>query len=259
MQHLRHIVITGASSGIGAAMARYYSAQGVHLGLIGRDEDRLKAVAAECEAKGTRVQPMLADVTDAQAMHACMQALDDAMPIDLLIANAGISAGTGDAGETEEQARRIFAVNLDGALNTIHPIIPRMLQRKTGQIAIMSSLAGIRGLPSCPAYSASKAAVRYYGEALRGFMGRSQVKVNVICPGYITTPMTDRNNFYMPFILSPEAAAKRIARGLAKNRSRIAFPRRLYWPLWLLSCLSPAITDPLFARLPDKPAATDNA
>lgn len=249
-----HVVITGASSGLGAALAIEYAKDGVHLALLGRDEARIKAIALECESRGARVQPLLVDVTDSDAMRASLLMLDDATPVDLIIANAGISAGTGGGGESEEQAKRIFSVNVDGVLNSIHPLIPRMLARKHGQIAILSSLAGIRALPSSPAYSASKAAVRYYGEALRGYLGKQGVRVSVICPGYVKTPMTDKNPFYMPFMMSPESAAKRIIDGLSRNRSRIAFPRRLYWPLWWLSCLSPRITDPIFAALPEKPA-----
>ncbi len=250
-----HIVITGASSGLGAALALHYARPGNRLGLLGRDEDRLKATALQAEAAGARAQPLLADVTDREAMQEALYRLDDSAPIDLLIASAGISAGTGGTeGETEEQARRIFAINVDGVLNTVHPILPRMLERKAGQVALISSLAGLRGLPSCPAYSASKAAVRFYGEGLRGACAKAGVKVNVVCPGYIATPMTERNTFYMPFLMKAETAAARIAEGLEKNRSRIAFPRRLYWPLWWLACLSPALTDPLFAALPKKPS-----
>lgn len=194
------------------------------------------------------------DVTDMEAMRAWLMDIDCLSPIDLIIANAGISAGTGGNGESEAQARRIFATNIDGVLNTIQPLIPAMVARGRGQIAIMSSLAGIRALPSSPAYSASKACVRYYGEALRGVLARSGVQVNVICPGYIKTPMTDVNDFPMPFIMQVDDAAAHIAHGLAKNKARIAFPRRLYWPLWLIACLPPTLTDWLFSRLPAKPA-----
>ncbi|MGB1539781.1 MAG: SDR family NAD(P)-dependent oxidoreductase, partial [Rickettsiales bacterium] len=121
-----------------------------------------------------------------------------------------------------------------------------------GQIAVMSSLAGMRGLPSAPAYSASKAAVKAFGEALRGELGKKGVQVSVICPGYIKTPLTDVNTFPMPFIMSAERAAERIQKGLVRNKPRIAFPLRLYLPLWFASCLSPHLTDRFFAALPSK-------
>lgn len=249
----RVIVITGASSGIGAALAEHYAGAGAMLGLLGRDMLKLEAVAALCRRKGAHVEAASVDVCDSVGMSEWLGEFDTIHPIDMLISNAGISGGSGGGGETEEQVRRIFAVNVNGMLNTVLPIIPRMQRRGRGQIALMASLAGMRGLPSAPAYSASKAAVKHYGEALRGQLAAGGIKVSVICPGYIRTPLTDKNTFYMPFLMEPEQAVKRIADGLAKNRSRIAFPRRLYWPLWLLSCLSPRLTDPLFAALPKKP------
>jgi short-subunit dehydrogenase len=184
-------------------------------------------------------------------MHDWLLAFDEKTPVDLLIANAGISGGSG-GGNDPDQTYAIFATNVDGVLHSILPIAPRMAARKTGQIALISSLAGIRGLPSAPAYSASKAAVRSYGEALRGKLGKQGVKVNVVCPGYIKTPLTDANTFPMPFLMSAEKAARIIRKGLARNRSRIAFPWQLYVPLWCMASLSTALTDWLFARLPEK-------
>jgi short-subunit dehydrogenase len=245
------IVITGASSGLGAALANHYASHAVILHLQGRNAARLNEVALQCRNSGATVHTSLLDVTDAPAMEAWLNSLDD---VDLVIANAGISAGTGGGGESAHQARIIFATNIDGIMNTIQPLLAKMVARKRGQIAIISSLAGIRGLPSSPAYSASKACVRFYGEGLRGWLASHQVKVSVVCPGYIKTPMTAVNDFPMPLLMTPEKAARIIARGLAKNRSRIAFPLPLYLPLWFLSCLSPTLTDGFFARLPSKPA-----
>jgi short-subunit dehydrogenase len=254
MKALKNIVITGASSGLGAALAARYAAPGRTLGLLGRDEARLKVVAAACEAKGATTTLATLHVTDRNSMRDWLLRFDDAHPVSLVIANAGISAGTGGTVEEDAQVQQIFDVNVDGVLNTVQPLIARMVERKSGQIALMSSLAGLRGLPSTPAYSGSKAAVRLYGEGLRGALGKYGVQVSVICPGYIKTPMTDVNDFPMPFLMSAENAANRIAHGLQKNLSRIAFPRRLYWPLWWLTCLSPTLTDWFFAALPAKPA-----
>lgn len=255
MKHPRVICITGASSGLGAGLARHYAQAGRHLYLHGRNAARLEAVAAACREQGAVVQIAVADVTDAAAMEAWLTSADAQTPVDLVIANAGISAGTGGEGETAGQIRRLFATNIDGVINTVTPLLPAMTARGRGQIAIISSLAGIRALPSCPAYSASKACVRYYGEALRGWLGSRGVAVSVVCPGYIRTPMTEVNRFPMPFLMSAEKASRIIAEGLARNAPRIAFPRRLFIPLWLISCLSPRLTDPVFARLPAKPAA----
>lgn len=253
MATLKTILITGASSGIGQALALHYAKSGITLHLQGRHQARLQAVCDQCRTLGATVYSHTVDVTDAQAMDTWIKAANAQSPIDLVIANAGISAGTGQKGESAQQVRRIFATNVDGVINTLQPLMDAMLARKSGQMAIMSSLAGIRALPSCPAYSASKACVRFYGESLRGWLGAKGVKVSVICPGYVKTPMTRVNNFPMPFIMTPEKAARIIAAGLAKNRARIAFPLALYLPLWLVSCFSVRITDPLFSRLPAKP------
>jgi len=257
MKNPSSILITGASSGIGAALALHYARAGVTLHLHGRNAQRLQQVAADCLARGAKVHTAIVDVTDASAMEQWLQECDAIGPLDLVIANAGISAGTGDHGESAKQVRQIFATNIDGVVNTIQPIIPRMITRKRGQIAVMSSLAAMRGIPSSPAYSASKAAVRFYGEALRGWLCWQGVEVNVICPGYVVTPMTAVNNFPMPFKMSAEKAAHIIARGLEKNRSRIGFPLPMYWLLCVLSSLPLRLTDPFFSRLPAKPSATD--
>lgn len=246
-----HIVITGASSGIGAALALEYAAAGVVLGLVARNAERLAEVRAACEAKGATVLTASIDVASREAMHDWLIAFDDKHPIDLLVANAGISGGSG-GGDEPDATYRLFATNVDGVLNSVLPVSPLMAARRRGQIALVSSLAGIRGLPSAPAYAATKNAVRAYGEGLRGKLGKQGVKVNVVCPGYVKTPLTDVNTFPMPFIMPADKAAKIIRNGLERNRSRIVFPWQLYVPLWFLSCLSTALTDWFFARLPEK-------
>ncbi|MEJ0062834.1 MAG: SDR family NAD(P)-dependent oxidoreductase [Alphaproteobacteria bacterium] len=253
MQNPRHIAITGASSGLGAALADAYAAPGVTLSLHGRDAARLGKTADAARAKGAEIMTDLGDITDGNAVASWLHECDMAKPIDLLIANAGISAGTGSGGEDAAQAARIFAVNVGGVVNTVQAMIPNMTVRRRGQIAIMASLAGFRGLPSAPAYSASKAAVRVYGEALRGDLAEHHIGVSVICPGYIATPMTAVNKFPMPFLMTPERAAAIIKKGLARNRSRIAFPLPLYAAVWLLAALPPCATDGFMAKLPKKP------
>lgn len=177
---------------------------------------------------------------------------DTAAPLDLVIANAGVSAGTGGGGETEAQARRIFDVNVGGVINTVMPAIERMRLRARGQIAIMASLAAFRGFPGAPAYCASKAAVRVWGEALRGHLRGAGIGVSVICPGYVKSPMTAVNAFPMPLLMEAERAARIIRHGLERDRARIAFPWRLYAAVRLLSVLPPGATDPLLRRLPEK-------
>lgn len=257
MRDPKHILITGASSGLGAELARTYAAPGIALALTGRDAARLESVAQQCRAKGATVEAAVLDVTDAAALEDWMLARDDALPIDLAIANAGISAGTGGDTEPVEQVRRIFAVNVDGAMNTVLPLIPRMQARKRGQIALMASLAGFRGFPGAPAYCGSKAAIKVYGEGLRGVLAGSGVEVSVICPGYVRTPMTDRNGFPMPFLMDADKAARLIRDRLAANRARIAFPWPMLAAVWLLQALPPALIDPLMRRLPSKSIDAD--
>jgi len=180
-------------------------------------------VAARCRQAGAVVRCARVDVGDREAMAAWVLEADRTAPLDLVLANAG-TAGPGGSGGPGT-ARAIFAVNLEGVVNTILPILPAMAGRRRGQIALMSSLAGFYGLPSAPAYCASKAAVRVWGEALRGRLGRHGVAVSVICPGFVRTPMTAGNRFPMPLITTPERAAAIIGRGLVRRRARIACDR----------------------------------
>jgi short-subunit dehydrogenase len=277
MKDPKTILITGASSGLGAALAYRYAAEGVTLVLTGRDLDRLDQVAERCRQAGATVRHATVDVTAGDFMARWLAEVDDATPIDLAIANAGISGGTGGTatGESAEQTRAIFATNLDGVLNTVLPLAERMVARAAhraraaeaeekagrrradgpvGQIAIVSSLAGFRGLPGAPSYSASKAAVRVWGEALRVQLKPKGVAVSVVCPGFVRTPLTDRNPYRMPFLMEPDKAARVIVRGLARNKGRIAFPWPMHALVWLLAALPTPLTDRMLRRSPQKPA-----
>jgi short-subunit dehydrogenase len=201
---------------------------------------------------GRAWRPSPLPAADADAMARWIDGVDAATPIDLVIANAGIGAGTEGGFETAEQTRAVFAVNLDGVLNTVLPLIPRFVARRRGQIALMSSLASFRGFAGAPTYCASKAAVRIWGEGLRGDLHPHGVEVSVICPGFVVSRMTARNKFRMPFLMSAERAAAIVKRGLARNRGRIAFPFPMYFAVWLVGTLPPLLTDPLFRMLPKK-------
>ncbi|MDX9859969.1 MAG: SDR family NAD(P)-dependent oxidoreductase [Rhodospirillales bacterium] len=244
------ILITGASSGIGAALAIGYAGPGVFLALGGRNMERLETVARQCRERGAKATVKAIEVVDRAAMAAWIDGVDAAHPLDLVIANAGISAGTAQSADPTEKIREIFAVNVDGLLNTIDPAIARMRPRRRGQLALVSSIAGFRGMPRNPAYSASKAAVRSFGEGLRGFLWESGIGVSVICPGFVVSGMTAVNTFPMPFIMGADKAAAIIRRGLARDKARIAFPLPMYFIVWLMSVLPPAWTDPLVRRVP---------
>lgn len=246
MKHPKHIFITGASSGIGADLAIAYAHDDVVLALTGRNAERLEEVAKSCRARGAHVMTTTIDVRDAMSLKNFIEQFDEKYPVDLVIANAGVSATTSGVADDIAQAQIVFDINLQGVLNTIHPLIPRMMKRRAGQIAMMSSLASFRPLPSAPPYSAAKAGVRFYGEALAGLLKHYNVQVSVICPGWIHTPLTDKNTFPMPFIMSSERAVQRIIRALSCGKRRIVFPKRLYFLMRLLDLFPNALTNLLF-------------
>ncbi len=248
----RSILITGASSGIGAGLARLYAGPGISLAISGRDKERLLAVAETCRRRGAQVIAEVIDVKDRNAMAKWIERVDGEHPLDLVVANAGISGGAGGHGEDEDQVREIFAVNMAGVLNTVLPTMALMRQRKSGQIAIMSSLAGFIGLPGAPAYSASKAAVKVYGEALHGWLKVDNIRVSVICPGYVKTRITANNAFPMPFLMTADKAARKIKHGLSRDKARIAFPLPMAAVMWVIAALPAAISGTLLRCLPKK-------
>jgi len=245
----RAVVITGASSGLGAALARAYAASGVILGLIGRNEARLGAVAADCRNTGAEVVMAILDVTDPQPLARWLLDFDRRAPVDLVIANAGTSAGPAPGSPVEglDLATKQVRVNLLGVINTVEPLLPVFLERQRGRIAIVSSLAGYRGLPYSPGYSASKAGSRAYGEALRALLMPTGIGVSVVCPGFFSSPMTDRFKGPTPFLSSVESAAATIKRGLDKGRKRIVFPWRLAFGMRFVD-LAPAMLSDAVVR-----------
>lgn len=262
MKNPRTILITGASSGIGEALALHYASNGVFLALSGRNSERLTAVSEACQEKGADVETALVDVTDQKAMHSWISDLYNDKPLDLVIANAGISGGTGGVmqGEPVSDARKIFDINLIGVFNTIEPALEMMQQKdQRGQIAVISSLAGFRGWPGAPAYSASKGAVRFYGEALRGALKDTKIQINVVCPGFVTSRMTDVNDYHMPMIMPAEKAAKIIARGLEKNKGRICFPFPVHFFAWFIGILPDFLAQKILVRVPQKPSLGSQA
>lgn len=226
------VVITGASTGIGAALATRYARAGARLGLIARNRHRLDDVAAQCRASGAmEVRCGAVDVRDRTALAAWLGAFDRELPVDVVVANAGILTGTSldDGIEDAETSRRLYETNVLGVMNTIQPLIPAMVARRRGQIAIISSLAGFIPLPDMPSYSASKACVLSYGQSLRTLLRPYGVGVSVACPGFVATGMTDRIVGKKPFVITADEAAGQILAGLQCSRSVIVFPRLYGW------------------------------
>jgi short-subunit dehydrogenase len=234
------IVITGASSGIGAALAQRLARPGRHLGLLGRDSERLAATAAACNAKGASTETATLDVTDRETLSAFVQAFERRDPIDLLIANAGLLDGrrSGQVVEDGAAARRVLDTNLMAAIDIVHAVLPGMRQRHRGTIVLVSSLAAFVPLPDAPAYSASKAGLLFYGLALREAVASEGVQVVVACPGYVATRMAKIHLGARPDEITAADAAVRILDGIERNRGVIAFP---FVPSWLsrLSLLVP--------------------
>jgi NAD(P)-dependent dehydrogenase (short-subunit alcohol dehydrogenase family) len=227
--------ITGASAGIGRAVALRLMRDGWRIAASARGEEGLKQLEADSsgQARGFAL-----DVCDAPAAAAVAARIEAVLgPIDLVLANAGTHAPT--PAETFDAAtvRRLVETNLLGSANVLAAAMPAMIRRRAGRIAVVASVAGYRGLPTAAAYSATKAGLIALCEGLKFDLDRHGVAIQVICPGFVRTPLTDRNPFPMPFLMDADVAAERIVRGLAGTRFEIAFPRRLAWPLKLLACL----------------------
>ncbi len=227
----RVVIVTGASSGLGAELAQAYAAPAVTLGLVGRDRQRLAATADRCEATGANVKIAAIDVGDAAAMETWLGDFDREHPVDLVIANAGTSAGPAPDSPSEGAASAVnqIRVNLIGAINTVEPLLPAMCRRGRGRVAVVASVAAYRGLPNSPGYCASKAGLRAYAEALRPRLAPRGVGVTIVCPGFFASPMTDRFDGPKPFLASTAAAAGKVKRAIDRGRRRSSFP----WPLVL--------------------------
>lgn len=244
------VFITGASSGLGAALARHYGNMGATLGLCGRREEALRQVAA-----GLNAQCFIADVRDAQAMQAVAGKFVEAAGVpDIVIGCAGISVGT----LTEEKSdlpvfQAVMDANVMGLVHTFHPFIAPMQAAGKGVLCGIASVAGVRGLPGGGAYSASKAAARVYLESLRLELKSSGMDVITVSPGYIETPMTHVNPYPMPFRMSAETAAAKIARLIEKRRPESTIPWQMNLVAHLMRCLPRALHDRLFEQAPRKP------
>jgi short-subunit dehydrogenase len=249
---VRRIFITGASTGIGAALARHYASAQTEIGLFARRRDLLEALAASLPG---RCVVYAGDVTDAAALGAAAQdflARDDG--IDLVIANAGISLGArGDDLQAVDRLRRVLEVNFVGLAATLAAFAPAMRAAGRGTLCGIASVAAFRGFAGAGAYCASKAAAITWMEALRAELADSGVAVVAVCPGFVDTPMTRVNRFRMPFLLRADEAARRIARAIAAKRRLAVIPWQMALVLLVLRALPGWLYDRMAARAPRKP------
>lgn len=238
------VFITGASSGIGAALARHYGARGAVLGLLARREAALREIAASLPSP-CAVYPC--DVRDLDAVRSAAREFVAAHGLpDLVIADAGISYGTlTELAEDAATFREILEVNVMGMVHAFQPFVAAMRERGSGALVGIASVAGLRGLPGVGAYSASKAAAICYLESLRVEMRGTGVQVSTICPGYVASPMTAGNPYRMPFIITVDEAARRIARAIDARRAYAVIP----WPMAIVGRLLALLPNALFDRL----------
>jgi len=246
------VFLTGASSGIGEALARHYALQGATLGLVARRAELLEKLR---DSLGTPAEFYACDVRDTRAMNeAAAKFMSRHGPPDIVIGNAGVSIGNlTEHPEDLEAMREVLEINVMGLVTTFQPFVAAMRARGSGSLVGIASVAGFRGLPGATAYSASKAAAIRYLEGLRVELRGSGVRVTTLCPGYIATEMTRRNPYRMPFILSADDAARRFARVIAAGSSYAVIPWQMAIVGRLLGVLPNAIYDRLAARAGRKP------
>ena len=251
----RRIVITGASAGIGRALALAYASPGVVLGLLGRDQARLDECAAACRAQGASVKMGLLDVRDAGKMKTWLDEFDSLHPIDLLVANAGVASTIASASDWEgfERTARVVDTNFYGAMHAVLPVVEQMRKRGRGRIAMVASIAALRGMAISPAYCASKAAVKAYADSVRPILRRHGVGMTVILPGFVKTAMSDVFPGDKLFMWSADQAAAHIRRKIDAGCAEIAFPGLLALGMRLLTLLPPTVADAILDRLSYQP------
>jgi short-subunit dehydrogenase len=243
----RLALVTGASSGIGAAIARRLASQNWSLVLTGRNRDRLEAVAKECDALGAhRIALRDFDMREPEPLTSIM---DEIGVPDLYVSNHGVLDDRRADGPVDRGAadRRVIEINLVSSVEALQLVLPRMEQRGSGQVVLVASLAGLSPLPDAAAYSASKAGLIAYGLSLREALRSSGVGISVVCPGYVESPMADEHLGERPYQVDADTAARKILASAARNRRLTGFPAPL-WPAALLSILSPERLNRLLTR-----------
>lgn len=246
-------LVTGSSSGIGRALALRLAREGYSVGLVARREEALEAVKEEIEAGGGEARVLACDVTDPAAVHRAARACKESLgPVDLLVANAGVSEGTDVRRLVAEDVERLMRVNFLGAVYAVEAVLPGMLERERGHLVAMSSLAGFGGVPRTAAYSASKAALRVFFESLRLDLKDHPVDVTVISPGYVRASETSKYVDKRPFLVELDVAVERMYSAIAARRPSLLFPVPLASAVWVGQALPRGLYDRLAARIPTK-------
>ena len=255
---MRVAFITGASSGIGAGVARELHRRGWAVGLIARREERLAELATEL---GQRVSYAVADVGQADEVMEAVSALEAALgPCHLMLANAGIGDARNSRDFSVSAVKKVLNVNVEGVIHAIGAVLPGMVERNTGAIAVTSSVAGYLPVPNFGPYCASKAYVSSLMEAMRLDLRHTSISVTTIHPGYVVSELTDQNAFYMPFLMSTQRAARIIVNGLERGRAEINFPWQMVALVKMARWIPKWIFDPVITRFaPVKPKQKERA
>lgn len=244
------ILITGASSGIGEAVAKKFADEGALLALAARRKDLIDKIAQQLEVK-TRVAAYKCDVTNLdEVRNVYRQIKIDFGKVDIAFLNSGVSFRSGIKEFDSVKAKQTFDTNVMGLINFVEVLLPDFISEKNGVIVGVSSLADSRGFPKSGFYCASKAAASIFLESLRIELKPYNVKVITVRPGFVKTPMTDKNEFFMPFLMEPEKAADIIVKGIKKEKSRIQFPLAISLAVRLLRIIPDSLFEYLASREP---------
>ena len=239
-------VVTGASEGIGAAVARELARASVKVGLLARTEEKLEAVAESVQHAGGGAIVLPADVTRRDEVDRAMERfLSEFGPPDIVVANAGVGVFVSARKQNAQTVLNMMDVNYKGTVHVVEAVLPSMIERRAGHVVVTSSLASTRALPGFGAYSASKAAVERYIEGLRLELGPVGIHFTLVRPGFVRTAMTARNRFYMPLLMGPEEVAAQVLRAIRKKQTRAAFP----WPMALATEFASLLPDAVYDRL----------
>lgn len=245
----KRVWCTGAGKGLGRSVALKLAERGHYVAISSRTREDLDTVVQAAASFSGQVVPFVLDVTDQDAVFVAVDTIEqDLGDLDLVILNAGTHTPVGATSLSIHPFRKIMETNFMGAVYGLAAVVPRFIERGGGHVAVVSSVAGYRGLPTAAAYGASKAALINMCEALKPELDAAGVALSVINPGFVKTPLTDRNDFPMPFLMDVDDAAEQMVRGLESGRFEITFPKRFTWIMKLLRCLPYALYFPLIRK-----------